>query len=123
MTDQPLLLLPPWRGPAFHIDSLERVAQRETCRLGIFWADLSLREKNEWMLYWAQTRLLEAVNALNNDRGFSELLTKDVVQAAIIDDAFGADALLHWLNLRHRDLECVFLRIGRIRDALEGRVA
>lgn len=114
--DKPLLALP-YRGPSHSIEVLERLAQRETLRLGLPWTDLTLRQKNG-LLDWATRLLDETLRHL-----WREPLTGEIglIPGGAVRTLPELGGVEGWLRNRH--LACLESAryLGNFRDALEGR--
>ncbi|WP_454021244.1 hypothetical protein [Azospirillum sp. Marseille-Q6669] len=68
---EPVLALP-YYGPSHHLDVLERLVTRQTCRLGWPWPDLPNDHRNA-LLEEANHRLTGALRELNRDLLVAEL--------------------------------------------------
>lgn len=114
--DKHLLALP-YSGPSHSVDVLERIAQRETLRLGLPWTDLPHRQQNEFM-NWAARLLDETLR-----HPWREPLTAEIglVPGGTVRTLPELDRVEHWLGNRYLDCLERARYLGSFRDAFEGR--
>lgn len=109
--------LPRYRGPSHAVEVLERVAQRETLRLGLPWTDMTNAERNR-ELAWAATAMDEALRCLWNDPLIAELRT---IPAGGVRTFMELDCVECWLNNRLADYATRVEAIRHFRKAIGGR--
>jgi len=114
--DKPLLALS-YRDPSHSIDVLERLAQRETLRLGLPWTDLPLRERYEYLV-WASWVLDGTLRHLWREPLTAEL---GMIPSGGIRTLPELGRVEAWLGNRHVDCLERARTLGGFRAGLEGR--
>lgn len=114
---EPMLALP-YHGPAHHLDVLERLAQRETCRLGLKWPDMSNGERNGWLI-WAGAVITAACDLLARDHLTMRLGMVPRRGVGLTMKDF--DRMEGWIAARSSDLFIYADRLSGFRDVFEGR--
>ncbi|WP_431860249.1 hypothetical protein [Azospirillum sp.] len=109
--------LPPYRGPSHGVEVLERVAQRETLRLGLPWTDMPLALRNRFMDSAARV-LDETLRCLWREPMTAELGTVPADAVRSLRDLGRVEA---WTDNRYGDCLQRAQRLRHYRDFIEGR--
>jgi hypothetical protein len=109
----------PYRGPSHDLGALERLALRETCRRGLAWADLTERERNEW-IDWAGSTVTFACRVLDDDPGWTRFLPAKLDPDAGLS-SWEVDDLKERIASRHQELVTRLPLMRDLRRAFEGQ--
>jgi len=113
---EPVLALP-YCGPSHHLDVLERLVTRQTCRLGWSWPDLPNDQRNA-LLEEANHLLTHALRELNRDLLVAELKIFGFDSIASIPEL---NSVEHWISTLLEMARQQAFKLSSYQRDIEGR--